>query len=416
MNVKSLLKKSVLILACAVLVYTLIMLAVTLIPNHAVEKNVNLSLQILEDEGSYPKYFFESDAARLDNFTDRLMVSSALTDQSKSLTESAMVIHSRVQYWQGYLVFLKPLLLFFELHQIRYLIYTLYFLLFSYSIVLISRKSSLSAVIAYTAAMIASNILFTSVSLQFIGVYLIMFVAIIAYLRLENTLLKSKENLFLFFLFIGSFTCFIDFLTVPLITLGIPLCILLTEKFRQASAAWRENCLITFGSSTFWGTGYALTFLTKWSVASLLLQRNAFTEALDQLFFRVNGDEEMVVDRVTVLQTNVMNILGFDRFSWIEMGFAAALIVIFGVLVFLIKPRLYSSDHPSSANHACTNAFIALISLYPYLWYMVFANHSQIHFWFTYRSQMITVFGLTYLFLSTISRGKKFKQKPFLPQ
>lgn len=42
------------------------------------------------------------------------------------------------------------------------------------------------------------------------------------------------------------------------------------------------------------------------------------------------------------------------------------------------------------------------ISLPLYLWYLAMANHSQIHYYFTYRAQMITMFSLL-AFLSFIS-------------
>lgn len=34
------------------------------------------------------------------------------------------------------------------------------------------------------------------------------------------------------------------------------------------------------------------------------------------------------------------------------------------------------------------------MALTPYIWLNLLANHSQIHFWFTYRGQIITVFSI----------------------
>jgi hypothetical protein len=33
------------------------------------------------------------------------------------------------------------------------------------------------------------------------------------------------------------------------------------------------------------------------------------------------------------------------------------------------------------------------VALYPYIWYSLLANHSQIHHWFTYRAQLVSLMG-----------------------
>ena len=48
---------------------------------------------------------------------------------------------------------------------------------------------------------------------------------------------------------------------------------------------------------------------------------------------------------------------------------------------------------------------IGLVALYPYIWYLVMSNHSQIHYWYTYRNQVLTLFaGL--IFLASILKSK----------
>ena len=47
-----------------------------------------------------------------------------------------------------------------------------------------------------------------------------------------------------------------------------------------------------------------------------------------------------------------------------------------------------------------------LVAFYPYIWYLVMSNHSQIHYWYTYRAQLVTLFG-GLVFLCAILREKK---------
>ena len=52
------------------------MWAVYSIPHEDVKANVNAADALLAQEGNYPVLFFNTQAARLDNFTDRLMINT----------------------------------------------------------------------------------------------------------------------------------------------------------------------------------------------------------------------------------------------------------------------------------------------------------------------------------------------------
>ena len=48
---------------------------------------------------------------------------------------------------------------------------------------------------------------------------------------------------------------------------------------------------------------------------------------------------------------------------------------------------------------------ILFVAAYPYIWYLVMSNHSQIHYWFTYRAQLVALFG-GLVFLAAVLREK----------
>ena len=53
---------------------------------------------------------------------------------------------------------------------------------------------------------------------------------------------------------------------------------------------------------------------------------------------------------------------------------------------------------------------ILIVSTFPYIWYLVLGNHSQVHYWMTFRSQAITVFGIL-CFAITCIDWNQVKQK-----
>lgn len=401
MQTIKLFKKSSILIAILIVLYTVAMIFTSLIPNSLVEKNVKVSLDIIKKEGSYPTYSFNTPASRLDNFTDERMVLGALTDDSMSVLENSMIIEHRTQYWQGYLFFLKPLFLFFNLYQIRYILYLLFFILFIITNLLICKKINVTASIAYTFAILTSNVLATSVSLQFIGIYLIMFLSIIILLKYNKFIIDNPNNLILFFLLIGSVTCFIDFLTAPLITLGIPLCLVVAYKIINNNNKAKENFKNIILFSISWGIGYAITFIGKWIIACILLQENVFVSSLNQGLIRFNSEEKIELSRITMLKINLNGILGFDNFSAKEILITLIIaILLIGILRHFIPGKFKKS-----------NLILLIIALYPYVWYVVLANHSQIHYWFTYRNQVITIFVVTYLLLSNINLNKLLESK-----
>ena len=48
-----------------------------------------------------------------------------------------------------------------------------------------------------------------------------------------------------------------------------------------------------------------------------------------------------------------------------------------------------------------------IIGLMPYVWYFLLANHSYLHWWFTYRLQAITVVCLLFVFCDGNSKDRK---------
>ena len=49
---------------------------------------------------------------------------------------------------------------------------------------------------------------------------------------------------------------------------------------------------------------------------------------------------------------------------------------------------------------------LIFITLYPYIWYFIFAGHSTIHSYFTYRIQSIAILGILCAMIESIDYNK----------
>ena len=138
---------SILRLAACILAGVLLMTLVYLIPADKIDSNVNASASLIEEEGERPYYSgIKYLKTFRDNYTDSLMmleaahpgVNGVLSDAmlnrygkikdnspNKTLVEhyqygeefSGSVVYGR--YWNGYLLYLKPFMYFFDLSAIR---------------------------------------------------------------------------------------------------------------------------------------------------------------------------------------------------------------------------------------------------------------------------------------------------------
>ena len=130
------------------------LIIVNLIPKEYIENNVKKSVQVFVNEGYYPKVKLAHNYL-LDNYTDALMINTAYSVDSEKPLESAILMRRSYRpkenlkleevgtndkpiqclienvnetnetyleysrYWHGYMIYLRPLLVFFNYLQIR---------------------------------------------------------------------------------------------------------------------------------------------------------------------------------------------------------------------------------------------------------------------------------------------------------
>ena len=157
--------------------------------------------------------------------------------------------------------------------------------------------------------------------------------------------------------------------------------------------------IFTVKSSVSWGLGYALTWIAKWGIATVVLGVRYFWRTMSVVQYRLEGSEEEPLDRIGTLQKNLkawMNVQDNGIISWSKVVIVLLLIVIVLILVRKLKDQ----------KTVLASLPIGIVALYPYIWYLVMSNHSQIHYWYTYRAQVLTMFGIL-VFVVNILKEKK---------
>ena len=299
------------------------------------------------------------------------------TVYENDLTES----FEYARYWHGYLVFLRPLLLFLNYKQISILMLVLFLGLLGGNCYLLAKKSGIWSAVALVFAYLLVDTLFVTRSLNEITCFILALIFSIGIL-LRN---KKSMGLAIYFFLIGSITNFVDFLTNPIITYGMPITMFFIVNEEKSM---RKTFKIYFQTAIAWAIGYGLTWGSKWVITDLVLHRNIISNAIEQILFRTNDNSynmDLLVERVQFYLSNMT-------------------IFIIGIVlvIFAINPKREREHNDFLETFPF---FIAI--LIPIVWYMVVLNHSIVHTFFTYRNMIVSIFALEIFALKMANRVKK---------
>ena len=366
------------------LLYSLVFLGMMLmswcIPSKLLEDSVKDGISYIdtfEGGATWYRVFSYEEASSLDNFTDRVILECCVGEEG-SLLESSM-IPGYPRYWHGYTTFLRPLLCMFPYLGIRILYMFLHMFLLTWVIIELGRRERVYAFV-FGFAMAVCNFIILPFSLQFSHVFFVMYLAIIWILKSEQKNEITKK-----FMVVGMCTSFVDLLTVPLITLGVPLIyyMLITSK-----SGWQNNVWRSIKCSFAWGIGYAVMWCEKWLLGSILLKRNLILDAIEEADYWVVGNiikEDAKWGRLSPAIRNFFMLLPDNVTNSVLLFVLLILGILYIICLFLGHRRKVDIQK---------NIFLLVCAVMPYVWYICLVDHSWVHAFFTYRVQIISIIGV----------------------
>lgn len=384
------------ILIGSVLVGTILLIHVYALPTNEMKNNVQRSTAIYDYEGVYPQLMAGYKMSQLDNSTDATMLLGAIYPGSGNLLEDAMKVQrieyserhpvgsltdyandvqretytiAYPRYWHGYLVILKPLLLFFDVADIRML--NMFFLIAVVLCILdLMKKRGMSDyIIWFVVTLITLNPITIPLSFQFSTVTYIALLSSIAILKHNSW--NYRKQIFLF-LTIGIVTAYFDFFTFPLVGLYFPMIFLLIKE-----TEWKKAIKTVIVGSIMWIIGYAGMWSGKWLVGSLLTGENFFVDALSRAGHYAGAED------VTRIQIILKNIMVLVKWPILFLAF---------FVISRLSIALLNGMKSKTLNWMWGIPFFIIV-LAPFSWYVVAGSHSYIHYWFTYRELSVAIFA-----------------------
>lgn len=294
------------------------------------------------------------------------------------------------RYWHGYLVVLKPMLLFLDVSEIKMLMMIIQVLLLALTVYLINKRIGLGVAVAFLTTYIVLNPVTIALNFQNNTCYILSLICMV-FVLLFNDSLRERNNYELFFMIWGCTTTFFDFLTYPLVVLGFSLClVVLLNSFDK-----KHNIVDMIKISIAWSVGYVGMWIGKMIVSALLAERNLLKTSIDSVLFRMGvnnlGHKQL---ETPFLQTLKYNLTPLCNWSSLFLLF-----IVFSIFVVL-KKKGYRKELVNGKLYC-----LLLLSLYPIIWYLGTTNHSTIHYYMTYRELSISWFCLTTILLHNQRRN-----------
>jgi len=409
--------------AVLVLVFVAALTAVYALPQLTIPRHLRESVAVLRSEGVYPSRFVSGTAFLQDNYTDALMLDTTFREPTDSPLVAAMsgthggpaTIIALAQtatgerrspthysyYWNGYQVILRPLIILFDYSQIRNINLIALLMLTALVAYLLWQTVGWKGPAAFLASLLACGFIIVPWSLQYSSMTYLMLLAMLTVLVCIKHGVLAQLNWEIFFI-VGMLAAFFDLLTVPLLSLGMPLAVVLIVRSQAApSNRFRSQLLYSVTASVLWSAGYVVSWLAKLVIGQAILSEDVLARALHQ--FTLRADTIAEVSRAAVLAANfklvypmyVVEGLSPTRMR-LELATGAFILLAAAVLFFSYMRR---TGFTMRGFHV---ASVLLVVPLPYIWYWLASNHSFIHARYTYRIQAIAVFAVLYLALCVV--------------
>lgn len=413
---------------------SILLILAHMIPEKNIRKNIEGSIQKLEEEGLYREIGYPSVYSKLDGWTEATILNFSYCAESAHPVKGAffnerysaqlepytglsglveLVVNNEGQYagktaqrstyWIGYRIFLRPLLYFTHYFNIRsiFMIFTVFFWVIS--IIVITKKTNgmYAGLYAFSYLMVNNIVVLYSMSLGAFC-FQITSLSIIVYLYMNH-----KKLDYMYFMFVvGILTAFIDWFSLPLSTFGMITVLMLYREYSSQNDIGAKSCFsLVFKNAIGWGLGYALMIIGRVVFCAMIGGKNSWGYFVSRFTTNVNAKEDnSFIDGVSASVKNCLKglfpfNLTLNAGGWYEI---ARIMVIMALIIGIVTIFL-------RAKNKAIIVSLVTVAVSPLAWFVVFNGYCQVHYWIAHRILIISIFALlTILYISFAERIRCF--------
>ncbi len=374
-------------------------------------KNAGQGCLMLGEQGGTPQMVGGFKSSQLDNFTAVLIIKTAAYTGEESLMAKALngfrvdmpaqpgqsewdafcayadgtqsptgggMGYSR--YWHGYTLPLRLGLCVLDAANLQMVLYFAQMVLMCLVLHLLGRRGLGRLVLGFFLSYFLLMPFSSSICLQYMPVSMLMLIACVCVLKWDARI-GQAVTLPAFFALLGLLTNYFDLLTFPLVSLGFPLIMLLALRAQQGESG-RGLFVMTALCGCAWALGYGGMWAFKWIINGFVFGWDVLGGIMTQVGLRAS-DNGGQLSRIGVLMQNLGIILA--KKSYLLLIGAGVLAVLAPAAKALVRGQGICVDLRA------LNMLLPALAVC--LWYIVMANHSYDHTYFTYRNMTVAVFS-----------------------
>lgn len=423
--------KLVAVFGAVVVVGSIFLILTSSIPDVNIDQNIRISSEKMSKEGKYPEvvpgredYYY-----RVDNWTEAALLNMIYTGSSERPVEAAFAqkeyqpdikgisgverLAAAVQdgseengsyvlrstYWLGVRVLLIPLLTVADYYTLRPFLLFINLALFFGMATLLVKKVDTKTGVAFFFSILMLNY-FVSVVQWCNGLpCLWIAAAVIVYVLFR---FPQKINHCCLFLLAGALTSYFDWFSVPLITFGLPAIVIIVLTIQSKSdKTFLDYFNFLFQSGLGWCLGYGLMLGSRVAISTMVEGTGSFQNFWERVVYNItsSGNSDGGAKLSEKLMTVLNGFTGIFPLSICGQKFAGVVLVLGMTIVFFLAICFYKKIPGISA--------LAIVSLAPFVWFIVFNGYCRVHYWIAYRVFIITVFAWILIFVLAIDNHCK---------
>ena len=418
------------LLLAAAVVGTLLLSAVFALPTDRIRENVKASVPQLTAEGDHFSVFSGLRHTHQDNYSDAEYLNGALVgNDAKGFftglygleyenTEIPLSYDSPVtvlanvfedgaelaykaygtRFWNGYEVFVKPLLSFLTYGQIRHLNFYLEMAVMAVLIMLMHKNGLAKYVIPVLISYLLWEPVTVAASMTFAGFFYVTYIPCIVLLAFPR-FFREKHLYPLFFMAIGIAAVYFNMNYFQILSFIYPLLFFcLINGFPKSG----KNSVLLFAAAFLcWFAGYAGMMVIKWLVYEVATGETILPAMIIRIRYRLSATEYYTgphISRVFALLKNARYVLVNVPWMVTELAFVA-----YGIVRIAKNKAAYPKIGDLMKANVPSLVLFALSAVTVIARYLLFANHVYIHAWATYRiaDAAILTFNIVLMNLSS---------------
>lgn len=385
------------------------------IPMDRVRNNITKSVNMMNDEGQYPRIMFDSPYLQMDNWTEASILNFIYNQDNQHPFKSAFAqseyhgqnveggltnliacvndydqsegsLILRSSYWLGYRSILTFFLQKWDYYQIRWMLAIVSMLIFFCTVIMIGRELNILYALEFCGAMLLGNgfLMVVNISLGMFCLWISCFA--ILYLIFNH----KKENSFYVLFICGIMTAFLEWFPLSILTFGlVTIYNLLITEYHNVGIKFKEFFIELFTCSLGWIIGFLLMYVGRLIVSLCVIGNESINYFITRFTTNVgvssNALETLDLEHIKQVIVYCINgVFPVSMYEYNSTGVVKLCIVVAAILIlcFLLCPRRRSII-----------VAIEILMLSPFVWLIVFSNYASVHFWIIYRVLIIAILG-----------------------